>query len=264
MIIKNEMVDMKIKILDSDNRKMSFILEDSNPAFANALRRTMRNVPTMAIETVDIEDNTSGLYDEVIAHRLGMIPLEVTEDYVIKNECKCNGKGCSRCTAVFALDKTGPCIVTSNDLKGDLKPIDLNIPIVELLENQKLKLTASANLGKSEEHAKWQAANVGYKYIPSVRITDKCNMCGECVKVCPKGIFQKGDKIKVINAQNCILCMKCVDVCGSRALTVTGDDTSFLFTVETVSGLKPVQILEKSLELLGESAKEFISGLKKI
>jgi len=255
---------MKIKIIDKDEKRMSFILEDSNPAFANALRRTMRTVPTMAIETVEIEENTSGLYDEIIAHRLGLIPLE-EGDFVPKSECKCNGKGCSRCTAVFALDKTGPCLVISGDLKGDLKPVDPNIPIVELLENQRLKLTAFANLGRGSEHAKWQAANVGYKYLPLINISSECDSCGRCVKVCPKNILQKeGNKIKTVNIQRCDLCMKCVDVCNKKALSVRGDDSSFLFTVETTSGLKPIQILEKSLELLSENAKEFISEFKKI
>ena len=68
--------DLDIKILKKTNKKMEFILNNADAAFANALRRIMiGEIPTMAVEYVDIEENTSGLFDEVISHRLGLIPL---------------------------------------------------------------------------------------------------------------------------------------------------------------------------------------------
>ena len=67
---------MNIKILEKSDMKVRFLLEKASPAFANALRRVAKNeVPTLAIEYVDFEENTSGMFDELIAHRLGLIPL---------------------------------------------------------------------------------------------------------------------------------------------------------------------------------------------
>ena len=70
---------MEIRVLENSKEqgKISFILKDSNPVYANTLRRIMIDeVPTMAIEDIEFVKNNSILYDEIIAHRLGLIPLK--------------------------------------------------------------------------------------------------------------------------------------------------------------------------------------------
>ena len=69
---------MEIRVLSNEKEegKLSFIAKDITPAFANTLRRIIADeVPTMAIEDVEFTKNNSILYDEMIAHRLGLIPL---------------------------------------------------------------------------------------------------------------------------------------------------------------------------------------------
>lgn len=45
-------------------------------SFANSLRRAMiADIPTCAIDMVEIQSNTTPLPDEMLAHRLGMVPL---------------------------------------------------------------------------------------------------------------------------------------------------------------------------------------------
>lgn len=260
------MIIMNIKILEKSDSRIKFVLEKSNPAFANALRRVIKNeVPTMAIEFVDFEENTSGMFDELIAHRLGLIPLTYDMDaYSLKSECKCGGKGCSRCEVALVLDKQGPCIVRSGDMKStdaSVQPADKGIPIVELLENQKLRLEAAAQLGLGTEHIKWQAANVGYQYTPIVRVnSEKADT--KIVDVCPTHVFDKKDgRVKVVAEDKCILCMRCVEV--SEGVSVSADDTSFIFDVESVSGLSAKDILNKSLDVLEERAEDFAGSVKK-
>lgn len=159
---------MKITVKEQSERRVKFLLSDVSSAFANAFRRTMMNeVPTMAVEFVDIEENTSGLFDETVAHRVGLIPLIFDRKiFAEKKDCKCKGKGCSRCEVVMVIDKEGPCTVKAGDIKttsDDVKVTDKEMPITELLEEQKLKFEATAQLGLGKDHTKWQAAVVGYK-----------------------------------------------------------------------------------------------------
>lgn len=56
--------------------ELEFDLIGCYPSIANAFRRLMLSeVPSMAIEKVYIYNNTSIIQDEVLAHRLGLIPL---------------------------------------------------------------------------------------------------------------------------------------------------------------------------------------------
>ncbi|MBU0953200.1 MAG: DNA-directed RNA polymerase subunit D [Nanoarchaeota archaeon] len=161
---------MNIKTVKTKAEKIEFVLEDTTIGFANALRRIMiNNVPTMAVAYIDFQQNSSALFDEIISHRVGMIPLTYpvgkfdlvppgTEDVSSKNQ------------VVFALEKTGPCIVTSGDLKSsnkDVQPTSPDFPIVELLKGHSLKFEAVAHLGLGKDHARYQAAIAAYDYSPA-------------------------------------------------------------------------------------------------
>lgn len=68
---------MTIKVEKLDSLEMEFDLIGVTPAVANAFRRIMiSEVPSMAIEKVYIYNNTSIIQDEILAHRLGLIPLK--------------------------------------------------------------------------------------------------------------------------------------------------------------------------------------------
>ncbi len=258
---------MKIEVLRKSDRELEFILSGANPAVANALRRVMMNeVPTLAIENVRIHKNSSGMFNEVLAHRLGLIPLKFPVDVYLK------GKRDKTVKVKFDSkkkkpDKEGKIIVYAGDLQFDdkeVEPLDPNIPIVILLDGQELKFDAVAKIGIGKEHSKWQAAVVGYSYVPIVRIDGKkCNGCGECLKVCPKGVFvEDHGKVRVKNSSLCSLCMRCVEACEQGAITVKGDDTSFRFKVESVCGLTAKQILEITLDIIEEKVKSFKKDLK--
>jgi DNA-directed RNA polymerase subunit D len=257
---------MKIKILEKNEMKMNFLLEGSNPAFANTLRRIMMNeVPTMAVEFADVEVNTSGLFDEVLVHRIGLIPLTFDRKiYNMKDECKCKGKGCSQCEVVLVLEKQGPCIVKAGDMKStadNVKPSDPEIPIVELLEGQSVKFEATAQLGHGSTHVKWQASIAAYKNTPTVRVNaEKAET--KIVDICPVNVFEKKDgKVKVARESDCTLCMRCTEI--SEGVTVGTEEGSFIFTVESVSGLPVREVADSALEILEARASDLHDELKK-
>ncbi|CEH17806.1 RNA polymerase II, subunit POLR2C/RPB3 [Ceraceosorus bombacis] len=86
--------------------QINFVLDGVDLSFANALRRTMiADIPTCAIDMVEIQENTTALPDEMLAHRLGMVPLISTDamrSLVDQRDCACE-EGCSKCSIELTL-----------------------------------------------------------------------------------------------------------------------------------------------------------------
>ena len=258
-----EMVAMDVRIIDKKDRKIVVQIDDIDISFANALRRIMLNeIPVLSIDDVNFIDNNSGFYDEILAHRLGLIPLTFS-NLNLKSECKCNGKGCINCEVSISLNKKGPCVVKAGDIissLADVNPLDPEILLVELLEGQSVKLEAIARLGLGSDHAKWQPAVVGYRYFPIVRTKDKEDLA-PALKICPQGVYGKKDgSIGVVKSINCDLCMRCTEVTDS--ISISYDDTKFIFTIESVSGMSAEDIFIQALDILGQKSKDFIKTVK--
>jgi DNA-directed RNA polymerase II subunit RPB3 len=65
-----------VEVLEMGEDRMKFVLSETDPSVANALRRVMiGETPTLAIDLVTITHNTSCIHDEMIAHRLGLLPI---------------------------------------------------------------------------------------------------------------------------------------------------------------------------------------------
>ncbi len=157
----------KVKVLQESDDEISLQLEGVDRSYANAVRRfCISEVPSMAIDDIVILENSSVLYDEILAHRLGMVPLRTDlERYVLPERCDCgNPLGCQKCRVLLVLDATAkerPRTVVSGDLVSEDRevcPVNPNIPIVKLAVGQGGGVEAYARLGRGKEHAKWQPA----------------------------------------------------------------------------------------------------------
>jgi len=179
---------IEIKELKSDS--IQFLLKDCDFSLANALRRIiLAEIPTMAIDLVEIKENTSVINDEFLAHRLGLVPLtsHTVDKFKYATECDCPGTRCTNCSVELKL--TVKCTqsqqdITSNDLNltvgdGSVRPIYCDdtsegqspILLAKLRQGQEIDLIAIARKGVGKEHAKWSpACAVTYKNEPIVEL----------------------------------------------------------------------------------------------
>lgn len=127
------------------------VLTLKNVHYANALRRAIiSDVPTLAIDIVNIEINDSNLHDEMISHRLSLVVLDSSD--------------CSKEFEIFldAVCHEDYLDITSDLLKSELN-IMKNIVIVRLHKGERIKLSAIARKGTGREHAKWSpVSGIGY------------------------------------------------------------------------------------------------------
>jgi len=155
-----------IKLINKSEKKLSFSGEiDSN--IANAIRRSVNEIPILAIDTLEISKNDSALYDEIISQRMGLVPLK-NENLRLPEECDCGKEdGCGKCSTKFKLSKIGPCVVYSSDLSpGD--SVEYKMPITILAAEQEIEFVAIAKMGQGIQHTKFSPGLLYYRYTDDV------------------------------------------------------------------------------------------------
>ena len=107
-----------VEVLSRDDNRITVRLHDFPLQYANALRRICLNgIPVLAVDVVDIIQNTSVLADEGLAHRLGLIPLITTRGRLNTPEsCDCaSADGCVNCRVLLTLDSGRAGETTTSD-----------------------------------------------------------------------------------------------------------------------------------------------------
>lgn len=260
---------MEIKVLEKKDNKLTLLIKNTNDIFLNTLRRViMTEVPTLTIKNVKFIKNSSALFDEVISHRLGLLPLKTDlKTYNLPENCSCKCQGCAKCQVIITLAAEGPITIYSSDLKfkdKNISPVHDKVPIVQLLKDQELEIEAIASLGKGKAHAKYTPALVWYKGFPQIKIGNIKNP-DTVLKECPKNIFElKGKNLMAKNPEECILCDACVDIAEPKgSVTVTPSNKDFIIYIENFGKLEGKQILDTALDILDKKLEEFIKLVKK-
>jgi len=166
------MPEYDVEFVDRADRSARFVARPLTPAFANGIRRAMiADVPTFSIDTVRVIENSSVMFDEQIALRLGLVPLTTPPGEFEIGE-----------TVTVSLDVSGPShedpeatntayssdIVSSDSL---VEPAEANVPIIDLKPGQRLEVEAEAVLDVGREHAKHQGGvAVGYRHLQTVEV----------------------------------------------------------------------------------------------
>jgi DNA-directed RNA polymerase subunit D len=260
---------MEIKSIQKKKDRIMFSISGISVAFANTLRRTiMDEVPTMAIEDVEMRKNSSVLYDEIVAHRLGLVPLKTDlKTYNLPSKCTCKGELCAKCSVQISLKSKATAnesIVMASEIKSKdpaIKPAFTEMPIVKLLKNQEIEFEAIAVLGQGKDHVKWTPAHVFYRYYPVIEIKKQPDDAEKVKKSCPSDVFEvKAGKLNVKDIESCTLCGACSDVFDGIKIGEKNDE--FIFFVESFGQLEPKEIVVKAIEMIDENLDEFAEQFK--
>lgn len=259
---------MKVELLELKEDRIIFILSGVTAAFANGIRRAcVSEVPTLAIDEIAIYDNTSVLFDEQIALRIGLIPIQTNDLDIFSTpeECQCGGSGCPGCRIDFMLSAEGPKIVYSREIQFQdpgIKPSFDEIPIVILGEGEKVVIEGYVSKRRGRDQSKWNSGTLcGYKNLPHIEI-DTCTGCAKCVEVCPKKVLaMEGNEAKTARPVECSLCKLCIEACESGAIKVSPVLDSFVLSIESVGSIPSGDLVARAAQEIKERAKSLDAKL---
>ncbi|KAF2866114.1 DNA-directed RNA polymerase [Massariosphaeria phaeospora] len=260
---------INVRFLHADSVRAHFIIQNFNLETANALRRVMlAEIPTMAIDVVEVMDNTSVLADEFVCHRLGLIPLiaKGVEDLLYSRDCDCEGY-CEQCAVVLTLNAkcTGRDIMKvfardlvvsagrPNEDVGNpviVDPERQGSSIVKLRKGQAIHMRCIAKKGIAKEHAKWApSAAIGFEYDPA----NKLHHLDYWYEDDPKEEWPVDhDRINLDGGAPT----------EDEAFNYDAVPSRFFFDVETVGGLDPDQIVAEGIKTLQRKLAGVIQQLQ--
>lgn len=292
--------NISIEILELEEERIKFILNNADLSFANAFRRMMiSEVPTMAIEFVNINNNTSALHDEFLAQRLGLVPLvsHDIDNYEFFMDCtQCQGGlGCPSCSVTMnlkiknttdgVLDVTSQHIVSDSETVKPAKffsafhkdaegnPRESGILIAKLKKDQEIDLQCIARKGIGKDHAKYSpVATAKFRYEPVIELNyqamDKLSLeqKNTFVNSCPAKVYKlnNAEDIEIVNLMNCMFCDECVRACEEWKhedpfVKVSMRKHKYIFEVETVGSMRPEDVVKHALKELTEKLRRIKS-----
>ncbi|KAM0672302.1 DNA-directed RNA polymerases I and III subunit RPAC1 [Ordospora colligata] len=262
-------------------RCLEFDLVNIDCSFANALRRILMNdVPTMAVKEVFLRENESVFADEFLAHRLGLIPLEIDPERFDFVEDELNEKNCVK--FVLDVNNNGKDImhVYSDDILwmpiGDQKKeigeakFSSKVLLFKLAPGQRIEAELVCTKGTGSMHAKWSpVCPATYRLMPLIEIGDVFDESAYKLQKC----FSPG----VIEVKECDRRMKAY-VADARSDTMSREalrheefkgkvfigrrSDHFLFSIYTTF-LDPLYLLKKAIQIFIEKSKAFKSEVSK-
>ncbi len=234
-----------VTFIERDERSATFLVRGISPAFANGIRRAMiADVPTLSVDTVRVIENSSVMFDEQIALRLGLIPLTTPDDYRPED------------IVTLAIDVEGPATAYSGDLvssDGKVQPAEQNVPIIDLKEGQRLELEADAKLGRGKDHAKHQGGvAVGYRHLQRVEPGAEKGEFEDAEPRIIRGVIEDdGELIEASSFDNDLS-----QRYPGREVTVEDVPNAFVFDVDTDGSMPVDELVLKAVESLRARADE--------
>jgi DNA-directed RNA polymerase subunit D len=240
---------MTVEVLNSQKDSISLRVDGYDLNYPNAIRRyIMSEVPTLAIEDVVIVENSSLIYDEIIAHRLGLVPLKTPKKYLDQGNAQ----------LMMVLDakaNEGTRTVYSGELVSEDKevyPTSTEIPLLKLAKGQSVKIEAYAKLGSGKIHSKFSpTSKATVKPSPVVNILNgSTEKMKEIVDSCPRGVFSiKDGKLVVVDENSCTFCMECIKT-DPTSVEIKEKYNSYILSVESIGQYDVDDVLMLGIDLI--------------
>ena len=239
---------MNVNVLHEEPQKIWFLLSGCPVSYLNAVRRALiSDLPGYAIDRVDFYENTSSMFNEYLANRLGLLPLSYEES--------------ATGDVLFSLDVEGvdeEKTVYSGDLVSQdaaIKPFYTHIPLIKLGKGQRLRFEATARVGSAKEHAKFQSAVSSFGHLDDVKLVDACKKCSRPIHVRDKVLVGKIPAGKIPE-----LSQVCED-CEAKVENPKKSE-AFLMFVESYNNVPARQQLFRALVHLENQGKKLLEGFK--
>lgn len=244
---------------EKKKNKLQLLVKGSNEAFVNTIRRLiLEEVPTLAVEDVEIKENNSALYDEMLALRLGLIPIKTDlKSYRLpENDAEVAEKS-ARCTLQLKLKANKKGYVYAGEAESaDPKCTFVyeNMPVVKLLAKQKIDLTMTAVMGQGKTHAKWSPGWAFYRKEGILKV-GKVKNPEVVARQSPDGVFaMKNGKLELNKetVQESLLLEYYASLDEGIALEYTDN---IIFTIESWGQLSCKEMLDTAAQILIEKTE---------
>ncbi|KAM0687887.1 RNA polymerase II subunit 3 [Conglomerata obtusa] len=186
-----------IKLHKKEKNYVSFTITDTSPAFANSLRRILLGeVPTVTLDIIQIISNSSVLPDDLLVHRLGLIPMYKYKDLSYSKDCNCDSF-CSNCAIECTLNVVNEhasdvLVVKSSEIKCNNQAVFGDAVIAKLAPHQEINIIAHARKGVGMVNAKWcPVTAVEFEYDASNEMRHTNFWCEENVEQEWPGVVEK-------------------------------------------------------------------------
>jgi DNA-directed RNA polymerase subunit D len=260
---REKSLTMELKLLSTNKEgTVKFLAKGTTPTMLNTYRRMIVNkVPAMAIDEVEFSENSSAIYDEMLAHRLGLLVLKTDKKAYMETEnCKCDGAGCAQCTLQLSLEAEGPCTVYAELIKSqdpNVYPAHKKAVVAKLFEDQNIKFIATVKMGTGKEHVKFSPGLMFYEKFPT--LSKDSGKIQAIIENSPADAKFKGVKDVPVHE----LSRTCLSMLEAEGL-VTTNNTDFLVTIEPWGQLSAKEIMESIVDVTNAQLDDLSKEIKKV